>query len=432
MRPLGEAERFFWLFDRVNCMNFAVYAELDESLEIDRIEQALNELVSVTPALQVRVETAGKKLFFVEEQSSLLHVEQIHVEQDWRGTVLDEMVKPFTPCTSPMVRCLLIDGEKTGSIVVMIFQHTIADGRSGIDFAKKLLRRALGEECSGLNQGKLSPAMEANFPNKYRKIGGRIRGNLFRFREGFEWKRYGELEPFPDYKTDIKCERKASSYQLVIEEKLLTKLKQKAREEKTTLHGLIGSAQLLALREEFSDKANHPMVLTSLADMRGQLTQPVLVEELALQITFLVTTHRVECGASFWELARDIRQQLKHKLAKGDGYNFWNSLPPSLLVPPNQKGAERLLKITKWLSPPSTLISNMGDVSDAKASNLAGVSSLSLLICPSSVTPINSTINSWNGRLFINLNYDALKIDRARIERIAKAMNNFICQAAEL
>lgn len=431
IRSLGEAERFFWLFDQANCMNFAVYAELDKPVDGILLEQALNELALETPALNISVETKVQKLFFVEAATAALQVEKIQPERDWKSTVLAEMIKPFSPCTTPMVRCLLVEDEQAGSIVAMIFNHTISDGRSAIHFTKNLLKRALGEKSASPKQAVLPPAMEALFPKKYRGVSGKLRGNLFRILEGFEWKQYGKLEPLPDYKTEIKREREPGSYQLVLDGVLLGRLKDKAREERTTLHGLVGAAQLLALREEFGDNKSHPMTLTSLADMRGQLTQPVLTEELALEITFLVTTHRVTSAEPIWSLARDIRKQLKQKLAKGDGHLFWNSLPPPLLVPPNQNGAERLLKITRALSPPSTLISNMGDVSDTNSRELSAVKSLSLLICPSSVTPINNTVNSWNGRLFINLNYDALKMDPARIERVAKAMKHFISQAAE-
>ncbi len=431
IRSLGEAERFFWLFDQINCMNFAVYAELDKSLDITPLEQALNELALETPALNVRVETEGKKLFFVEAESAFLQVEEIQSERDWKSSVLVEMVKPFSPCSMPMVRCLLIDGGQNESIVAMIFNHTISDGRSAIHFTKNLLKRALGESYGSGSRAALSPAMETLFSEKYRGMSGRVKGSLFRLLEGLEWKRQGKLEPFPRYRTEIKQKREPHSCQLILEEGLISKLKAKAREEKSTLHGLIGAAQLLALREEFGDDENHSMTLTSLADMRGELIRPVLGEELALQITFLVTTHQVASAEPIWELARDVRQQLKHKLAKGDGHLFWNSLPPPLLVPPNKLGAERLLKITRALSPPSTLVSNMGDVSDTNSRKLSDVKSLSLLICPSSVTPINNTVNSWNGRLFININYDALKMDSARIERIAKAMNSLISSSVE-
>ncbi len=429
VRPLGEAERFFWLYDQVNCMNFAVYAELDKAIGIEQLERSLNELVQETPALQVKVETEGNRLYFVEEDVSSLKVETIQSGTEWKSTVLAEMSQPFSPCSWPMIRCLLLEAPDNKAVVAVIFQHTVADGRSGIDFTKKLLRRALGETSSGSAQNRLLPAMESLFPDKQRGIGGKLRGNLFRLLEGFEWKKQGKPEPLPGYQTDIDPERAPNSFQLIMEEALLTQLLAKAREEKTTLHGLIGAAQLLALREEFGDSASHAMTLTSLADMRDFLTQPVSAEALALQITFLVTTHRVDEQASIWKLARDVRQQLQQKLLKGDGHHFWNSLPPPMLVPPNKRGANRLLKITRLISPPSTLISNMGDVSDTKSERLSAVRSLSLLICPSSITPINSTVNSWNGRLFINLNYDALKMAPARIERIAQAMQGFMLKA---
>jgi hypothetical protein len=431
VRTLGEAERFFWLYDQVNCMNFAVYAELDKTISIERLERSLNELVLETPALQVKVETEGNRLYFVEENGSPLQVEPIQSGKEWKKTVLAEMSRPFLLCSWPMIRCLLLETADNKMITVVIFQHTVVDGRSGINFTKKLLRRALGEVSHCPTQNALLPAMESLFPDKQRGIGGKLRGNLFRLLEGFEWKKQGKPEQLPGYQTDIEPEREPCSFPLILEEELLTQLLAKAREEKTTLHGLIGAAQLLALREEFGDSESHAMTLTSLADMRDSLTQPVSAEVVALQITFLVTTHRVDEQASIWKLARDVRQQLRQKLIKGDGYHFWNSFPPPLFVPPNKKGANRLLKMTRLISPPSTLISNVGDVSDTKSELLSGVRSLSFLVCPSSITPINSTVNGWNGRLFINMNYDALKMAPARIERIAQAMQGYIVKALD-
>ncbi len=433
VRLLGEGERFFWLFDQINCMNFAVYAELECSLSKVDLERAFNELVSETPVLRVRVQTDDKKLFFAEKEIDDIKIEVIEGVDGWRSTVSNEIGKPFLPFSWPAVRCFLFADQKNLSVVVLIFQHTIADGRSGARFLQKLIRRALGEKCDKQGQTIISmpPAAEKVFPEKYSHFIGKLKGSLLRISEGVEWRRNGFPEQIPGYDSSIRRQRVPRAYPLIIEEEVVKALRRRTRSERTTLYGALAAAQLQALRDEFGDQASHPMTLTSLADLRHMLTVPLTDDELGMYITFLVTAHRVECGEGIWALAREIRGELKKKMSRGYGHLFWQSLPPPSIVPPDQKGAARLLKITRLLSPASTLISHGGNLLDKKLNKMVKVRALSGLICPSSITPINNTQNFWNGSLYMNLNYDALKMDDARVERIAKKMEKLLVQAIE-
>jgi hypothetical protein len=54
-RPLDPAERFFWLADRVSCMNFVVFAELDGGVDASRLRAALDRAQQAHPLLRVRI-----------------------------------------------------------------------------------------------------------------------------------------------------------------------------------------------------------------------------------------------------------------------------------------------------------------------------------------------------------------------------------------
>lgn len=54
-RPLDPGERFFWLANRVSCMNFVVFAELEGGVDASRLRAALDRAQRIHPLLLAAV-----------------------------------------------------------------------------------------------------------------------------------------------------------------------------------------------------------------------------------------------------------------------------------------------------------------------------------------------------------------------------------------
>ena len=115
-----------------------VFKEVDGVLEIDRLNQAINKVVSDTPALQV---------FFIEENGTLkwnfnpkANTEVCVInEKNLCQTIGGLLVDPIDITQAPLFRCYLVhceDHEK--SILLIRFHHIIADGVGAELFFKKL------------------------------------------------------------------------------------------------------------------------------------------------------------------------------------------------------------------------------------------------------------------------------------------------------
>ena len=54
-RPLGRTEHIFWLLDQLYCLNFAVFAELEGSLNEDELQLAIETVQQENPGLRTNI-----------------------------------------------------------------------------------------------------------------------------------------------------------------------------------------------------------------------------------------------------------------------------------------------------------------------------------------------------------------------------------------
>ena len=75
-RALDPAERFFWLSDRVSCMNFVVFAELDGVVDARALRAALDRAQRRHPLLRVRIATDGDTPRFATDAQARIPLEE--------------------------------------------------------------------------------------------------------------------------------------------------------------------------------------------------------------------------------------------------------------------------------------------------------------------------------------------------------------------
>lgn len=120
----------------------------------------------------------------------------------------------------------------------------------------------------------------------------------------------------------------------------VTKIVARCREEKTSVHGALCAAFLLAIAAEIKSHKEIILKCHTPINIRNYLTVNVN-DNLGEYITRPVTAHRLTQNTNFWNLAREVKSKLSQFLA--DGKIFDDVLKArSLLSSNSNKGEENL------------------------------------------------------------------------------------------
>ncbi len=63
-RPLGSTENLYWLLDKLYCLNFVVFAEVEGRLDGDKLAAAVATVQAENPLLRARIATSRAQRWF--------------------------------------------------------------------------------------------------------------------------------------------------------------------------------------------------------------------------------------------------------------------------------------------------------------------------------------------------------------------------------
>jgi hypothetical protein len=290
LRPLGGFEHFLWLIDQNRPVHFALAAQVYGTTEVEQWRDALELVKRRHPLLSVCIEENEnhRPQFCQETRMPIpLRVGQgNNVTQDWALEMELELSIPFDSRRAPLLRAVLLH-EADRAVVILVAHHSIADGRSIAFVIRDLLQVLSGkaldllpllpahEEILGLTgPGATSRARSAgDAPSPPARPASYIRKEHLRPR--------------------IKS--------LFLTSALTRKLRERARQEGTTVHGALSAAVALAAWLENPDfKA--PIRICSPIDTRKLLG---LGENCAALIDEGIVDVRPRMPVDFWDLARE-------------------------------------------------------------------------------------------------------------------------------
>lgn len=134
IRTVDAMERLFYRYSERNPTHFALVAQFDEVLTANRLKPALAAVQKRHPLLSVHVEDRpGIRLGFYRAES----VPPIDLtvyrgaETSWEALAAEELSRPFDRSRAPLMRASLVQGP-TDSALLLIFDHSIADGISSV------------------------------------------------------------------------------------------------------------------------------------------------------------------------------------------------------------------------------------------------------------------------------------------------------------
>lgn len=421
-RPLGKAERFYWLYDRVSCTNFVVVAEFDELPPREPLIRALDTARRRHPLLGVRIVIGDEgEVCYEPGPAGSISVPVVPGgQQGWRTEIIKQLDARFPDGAFPLLRCMAIPSttEDGTSAVVFTFHHGVTDAGA----ATRLVEEVLTDALLGLpvddSTFPARPPQEALYDNPFRGIGGLLRRLWYALTDALERIRRGTPRALPDPFA------RGRVRSLVLERIQLRRdrtviLRHRCRKHRTTIHGVLGAVQLMALSEEFRGEDAGNELLGSAIGMRERLKPPVTARELGMFISMVRTQHHVGEDVKPWDLARDVKAEIERRVTRGDAHLLWSTFPPNSQFPPSAQGAAKLASVIDIQALPS-ILTNIGRVGPEAGSG--PIRALHFAMAPHTGCALVTAVCSYRGQLVANCTFDTRMVDAYAARRVRKRM----------
>jgi len=429
-RPLDQAEAFFWLLDRHSSMNFSVIAEGHGPLPSAAVAAALPKLQQRHPLLAVAiVHDPAQHLCFeaAPEAAVSFHTSQSN-DADWRDELARATVEPFALGSAPLFRAHHYTLPEQRWVLALTFHHSIADARSAFAVLSEALQLASGA-ISHLPAIPPRPPLLALYPEHWQNEAGQAAANMLKTIKRDEHKALGLPATLPGYEEHPSVQG-PSFVSLHYPAELLKLLGQRAKAESATLHGVIGAAQLLALRQQMEGAGEKVLGLTSPADLRPTLAAPVDTATPGFYVTLLSPAFRVDRIEDFWALAREISARNRQHFERGDGHLLYHFFPPARSFGIDAEGQQAFDEMM-GRGTQTSLLSNVGRLPAIEGLTEITVEHLSFSLCPAPKQPIFTSATTYQSRLTLNLSYDRQRLPEPLLRQIAHSLDHLLHWAAE-
>jgi len=297
VRPLGSFERLLWLLDQASPRHFSLAAQIEGPTTVGDWRAALDHVQRRHPFFSVCIEKdreSNPQFRQVPDKPIPLRVVRVGSTQPhWLTELLQrEVATPFDPGLAPLVRAVLMH-EPHRATLIFSAHHSIADGLSLTFAIRDMLLALSGNPRDPLLvthsiESMLDSVHSSPIDLASTSEGSEIeetRPSVFRSRPG--------LMP--------------SVRGLSLSAELTVKLRKRAQQEETTVHGALCAALVLAGRQAIGEWEDKPVRVLSPIDMRKLLG---IGEHCGLFISAGSVSFKPNGETAFWELARFAKSQL--------------------------------------------------------------------------------------------------------------------------
>jgi condensation domain-containing protein/phthiocerol/phthiodiolone dimycocerosyl transferase-like enzyme len=291
IRPLGPLEHMFWLLDQNRSVHFAVTAQIAGKASLDGWQDALDRVQERHPILSVCIEgTPGSVPQFRREDAAPIPLRIVEGDPKihWEGEVGEELATPFDPSRAPLIRAVLIQGSRDTAFI-LVAHHAIADGLS--------LAYAIRDTLSALSGELLESLPWAPAQEEILGVGARPAAltGAHAQPDGALGGRPSTYRPLDDARPVVQGLHLAPA--------LTASLRDRARQEGTTVQGALCSALTIAGRQMSADWRDSAVRIFSPINIR-----PFLDVGESCGVFVSAATGSLDGQAiGFWELARNAK-----------------------------------------------------------------------------------------------------------------------------
>lgn len=152
VRPLGTSEYLTHQFSKSHSMNFTLGAEFPVVLTPEQLRVALSAAQERHPLLSAHIDDCpGSGLGFYRSPTAI-PIELTVLRQTmngWTQAASAELSRPIETSSAPLMRAVLIQ-DTASSMVLLTFDHAIADGMGAVFLLKDLVAALNGRELAPL------------------------------------------------------------------------------------------------------------------------------------------------------------------------------------------------------------------------------------------------------------------------------------------
>jgi hypothetical protein len=284
-RPLGTNEKVFWVLDQTTTTHFAVVAEIDGNTTEHAWRQALDILQKRHPNLSVKI---SGNTYSTAHFESVGHC-QIPLRfvfakrgEDWNSVLEEELRMPFDHTVAPLARAVLIQ-QSGKSIFIFLSNHSIGDGMSAALFIQDVLCVLSGKDVDNLSP--LATLDELAGVNIDKPL------NV-------------PTDAFDQTKNNLVARPEVKVHRIALSKELTEKLIKRSKSEKTTVHGALSAALVLALKQTDAVFQKEPVRILHPLSARTSLG---IGDDFGLLINIVTLPYEPAPEQTFWEFARNIR-----------------------------------------------------------------------------------------------------------------------------
>ena len=294
LRSLGSFEEFFWLIDQNRPIHFALAAQIQGPTTVLGWRDALDLVQRRHPLLSVCIKMGeNSRPCFRREIAAPIPLRVLqgnNAAQRWALEMELELSIPFDAAQAPLMRAVLLH-EANQAVIILVAHHSIADGRSIVFLVRDVLEALSGNVLDSL------PLLAS-----HEELLG-LNGSVAALPAG----------PKKEESSPVTLSTRPASYVkkeslrphikgLRLAPALTSKLRNRARQERTTVHGALSAAMALAAWENYPEFRDAPIRICSPIDTRKLLG---LGEDCAVLIDAGVVTLESQMPSDFWDIARE-------------------------------------------------------------------------------------------------------------------------------
>jgi NRPS condensation-like uncharacterized protein len=423
-RLLGASEQTLSLLAQTRPINVVLCATITGAISIKQLNAALAWIQKRHPLLKVKIlsEDSLNPRFVSEGVSSIpLQVAERKGEGHWCLKVQEELERPFSRTEGPLIRVLFLQSPNISELIVT-FDHCLGDGLSGAYFIRDILYY-LSELDINLPRLQEPPSCEELIPlkdkensgDRFLETGERInqKGSTI-----FEQKLFISQESVNEKQNHL------FNWCLLPDE--TAKLIWYCRKEQTSVHSTLCASYLLAISNELKLEDEGILKCMSPINLRNYLL-PQIGEDFGAYYSREVTYHPIGSASNFWEVARDVKRQLKQIMANNKIFNHPLKVKAFLSTNPD---ALKLRQYLKELIGSDLTVTNLGRLDFPVQFGSLHLQQLYLTVA--GIAPIIVGVVTLGGRMFVtcrNLEMIApqacaQKINQQAIRQLREAIAN--------
>ena len=331
-RPLTNIEKGMEILNLYGgASNIVLVSQITGNLSTSVLRQGLDRLQAQTPFLQCRIKKADQNWSFTTEATAKIPLTVLPQTDFEIADIVNKELNEAIASSECLLRVIAIchQGSENISSLITTAHHGITDGISCVALHEKLFKVCQSiqhsdvarEEPHSLFAPEDLVAVEDFMPAKLFTVGGEIQKYiriLNEIRKGVFNKHQTLASEQQAQLKDYRCgflKRKLAP-------ELSVKIINQCRQHQVTVQGAIAAAMLISVTNQIRtpEQPIIKAVCRNGVDVRRLFDADVKPEKLGVFAAPIATSHQISDRPSFWDLARDVVQQINTGIANQDAF----------------------------------------------------------------------------------------------------------------